>query len=73
MQSKSPAPGCNVSLVGSNQARVTVANVGTKVTQPMLSSGLGRGVVITPLSTQNQRVRPLLTRQVKQIRLYQSY
>ena len=55
MQSKSPAPGCNVSLVGSNQARVTVTNVGSKVTQPTLSSGLGRGVVITPLSIQNQR------------------
>lgn len=43
-----------MSLVGSNQARVTVTNVGSKATQPTLSSGLGRGVVITPLSTQNQ-------------------
>jgi len=49
MQSKSPAPECNVSLLGSHQARVTV-NSGSMVTQPTLSSGLGRGVVITPLS-----------------------
>ena len=49
MQSKSPAPECNVSLVGSHQARVTV-NSGSTVTQPTVSPGLGRGVVITPLS-----------------------
>jgi len=49
MQSKSPAPECNISLLGSHQARVTV-NSGSMVTQPTLSSGLGRGVVITPLS-----------------------
>lgn len=48
MQSKSPAPDCNVSLVGSHQARVTV-NSGSTVNQPTLSSGLGRGVVITRL------------------------
>ena len=60
MQSKSPAPECNVSLVGSHQARVTV-NSGSTVTQPTVSPGLGRGVVITPLSacqtvqSQNQR------------------
>ena len=50
MQSKSPAPECNVSLVGSHQARVTV-NSGSTVTQPTVSPGLGRGVVITPLGT----------------------
>jgi len=49
MQPKSPAPECNVSLLGSHQARVTV-NSGSTVTQPTLSSRLGRGVVITPLS-----------------------
>ena len=49
MQSKSPAPECNVSLVGSHRARVTV-NSGSTVTQPTVSPGLGRGVVITPLS-----------------------
>jgi hypothetical protein len=58
MQSISPAPECNLSLVGAHQARVTVTNIGSKVTQPTQSSGLGRVVVITPLSTaqsQNQR------------------
>ena len=49
MQLKSPAPECNVSLVGFHQARVTV-NSGSTVTQPTVSPGLGRGVVITPLS-----------------------
>ena len=48
MHSKSPPPECNVSLVGSH-ARVTVNN-GSTVTQPTLSSGLARGVVITPLN-----------------------
>ena len=59
VQSESPAPECNVSLVGSHQARVTVNNGSNR--PAVVSPGLGRGVVITPLRTghtvkaQNQR------------------
>ena len=59
MQSVSPAQECNVPLVGSHQARVTVNNGSNR--PAVVSPGLGRGVVITLLSTghtvqaQNQR------------------
>ncbi len=48
MQQRSPE--CNVSLVGSNQARVTVNN-GSSVAQATPTSSRPRGVVITPLNT----------------------
>ena len=50
MLPRSPAPECNLALVGSHQARITVNN-GSTATQPTVTSGLARGVVITPINT----------------------
>ena len=50
MLPRSPAPECNLALVGSHLARVTVNN-GSTATQPTVTSGLARGVVITPINT----------------------
>ena len=54
MQLKSPASGRNMLLVGAHQAKLTVNNRST-VTHPALSSGLARGVVITPLNARQTR------------------
>lgn len=57
MQPKPTARECNVSLVGSHQARVTVnSGSSSSNTQPTLTSGLAcaRGVVITPLNPRTQ-------------------
>ena len=53
MQSKLPASGCNMFLVGAHPAEVTVNN-GSTVTHLTPLSGLARGVVTMPLNTRNQ-------------------
>ena len=60
MQQRSTVPECNVSLVGSNQARVTINNGAQASSWP-------RGVVITPLDTRppafSQRQHQAITTQ----------